>query len=541
VKQRLLLTSLWILVGLPAIYGQEIEPMTAQRITEIQRSAVGVIQSLGDVMARLGNDQHSMAENESIRSNLTLHSFSSQQVMLYNDLEKRGRKTLPVSDYLRKLSYSGAGLQVRYESIEPSPIFYDTKERRYVMYVKVLRVLSGAHRTEGQRLDQSPLYFFLENLKSTPLIYGSAAEVGVFFEEVPVMDNDWMGKDQPTFAIEIDESFGEVKLNRSPPEEEPMMPSCTLVQAEAQRFIQQMVQRDATEINHGDLLRLDQLGSRLQQQCARKERRTLDKHLETLSKDIASAKEAELAANRLSSELRKKKLAQLSRRRLNQYLRQVQRTSEDLIPRLIQQPEQLVDRKAEEYRTLSDWHRSAVRHPHLNLKVGIGGGVFVPNLSFPQVQANYPALYRHLWNVQLGYRFNRLARAPRTPDPKTGKRNLKRAHLLILAYRQTYAGIDPFGYQGTYNPYQVRNTQFQEIEVGMVWWEWWRMSAGIGQQWNGAIGESTQQLYYSATSAISIRMFRFLELDLGCTGMWADFLPSPTLRPELGVSMVVKL
>lgn len=508
------------------------EPLTAQRVSEMQRSAIGTIQSLADLLVRLGAAQSTMSEKAQIRANLIQHSFASDRVMLFNDLEPGSRQELRVTDYLRKLSYSAADLLITYSDFDPSPVYFDPDRQQYVMYVRVTRTREPRPGHTGPARDQRDVYVFLSNLKSVPLIFGSAPAVRDFFEEVPILGDDWLGSTEAATP----------SPPPSAPSQRPTRPSaCEHVQRETRTFLRKTLRQDITDLDPADLLRIEQVADHLDDACSRRDSRDLQKHLKTLYQDIESGEAAERQANQLTHELRQAEMAHLSRRELSRYLRRVQRASEDLMPRLIATPTDLVARKAIEYGELAHWHESAVRHPKLHLKLGAGGGLFLPNLNVQQVQTHYPALYRHLWQAQLGLRFNRVAKAPRTPDPKTGKRHLKRAHVMGLFYQQTYAGLDLFGYQGSYNPYQMRTGHFQELEIGMLWWECWRMSVGAGQQWSSLSGETSLRQYATATTALALRFFRIFELDLGCTALWADSLPEPTLRPQASLGLVLNL
>ncbi|MFN3557442.1 MAG: S1C family serine protease [Bacteroidales bacterium] len=80
------------------------------------------------------------------------------------------------------------------------------------------------------------------------------------------------------------------------------------------------------------------------------------------------------------------------------------------------------------------------------------------------------------------------------------------------------------------NPAPHVSQHFWELEAGWMFRQWFRLSAGTGQQLIKTPEYNNSPLeYYTTTSGIVLRMGR-AELDLTATAMWGQFYKEPALR-----------
>jgi len=525
----LLFASFWLFAHQLSL-AQLGEQLTPERVAEIQRSALGTIQSFSDLLVLLGSEQQAESEKGTVRSNLLKHTFTSPKAVLFHDLMPQSDGFLAAEEYLRRASRSSYRYRLQHELGETSAIFYDEAGVRYVMHVEVIRKLMDRH---GERvLDQRKVYFYLENLMGVPLISGSGLSPLDGYDQVWV-DGQW--REEESVPTGFEEEAYEVAVVHQ-------QGGCAQVQGEAYHVLRSVIRRDVTEIDQRDLIEVCKLEKTLERSCRGSERRELQRQLNVLAKDVKAAEMAESVANQLSEHLRRTEMTELSRRQLRRYMGQVDKAGEALEPRIIRRPEKLIARKTEEYQTLSHWYQSAVRHPRLQVKAGASATVLLPPLSAEEFEEALPHLYRDHWFVQMGWRFNRLSRAPRQPNPKTGKRNLKRAHILSLRYQQTYVGYDLFGrdyLQGRYPQFELY--EFQELEASLTWWEWWCMGIGMGQQRYGSITGPIDYYYATLSTSVSLRFWKIFEVDLGGSALFGPQFAEPVLRPGAGVSMLLNL
>lgn len=398
------------------------------------------------------------------------------------------------------------------------------------MHVEVMRELLD--QGSGRVVDRKRVYFYLENLMGVPLIFGSGPSPLDAYDRVWV-DDEWREEEAAPRGLAEDEYEMTVVHQQR---------ACAQIQGETYDFLRGMIRRNATEIDQGDLMQVNHYQNALAESCRGNERRELQRQLKVLYKDVAAAEAAESRANQLSDHLRRVEMAELSRRQLRVYMRQVDKAGDALVPRIIRRPEKLIACKTQEYQTLSHWYQSAVRHPRLQIKAGASATVLLPPLSQEEFEEALPHLYRDQWFVQMGWRFNRLSRAPRQPNPKTGKRNLKRAHVLSIRYQQTYVGYDLFGRDANREQYPTfESYEFQELEASMTWWEWWRMAVGVGQQRRGSITGPVDYHYATLSTSVSMRFWRIFEVDLGVSALLGPQFAELVLRPSAGVSMLLNL
>jgi hypothetical protein len=527
--KMLLFASFW-LFAYPFSLAQMGEPLTPARVAEIQRSALGTIQSFSDLLLLLGSEQQAESEKATVRSNLLKHTFTSSSAALFHDLMPQSDGYLAAEEYLRRVSRRRYRYRLQHDLGEASTIFYDTEGGRYVMYVEVTRKLMDRH---GERvLDRQKVYFYLENLMGVPLIFGSGLTPLHDYDRVWAA-GEWREEASTPRGLARDEHEMAVVHKEE---------ACAQIRSETYHILRSIIRRNVTEIDQGDLIQIYHLDQALDRSCRGSERRELQRQLKVLTKDLAAAEAAESRANQLSDHLRRIKMAELSRRQLRRYMGQVDKAGDALVPRIIRRPEKLIARKAEEYQTLAHWHQSAVRHPRLQIKAGASAALLLPPLSKEAFEEALPHLYRDQWFVQMGWRFNRLSRAPRQPNPQTGKRNLKRAQVLSLRYQQTYVGYDLFGRDTNPGPYPTfESYEFQELEASMTWWEWWRMGVGVGQQRRGSIDGPVDYYYATLSTSVALRFWKIFEVDLGGSALLGPQFAEPLLRPSAGISMLLNL
>lgn len=124
--RMLLFASFWLFAHQFSLaqMGQQLSP---ERVAEIQRSAMGTIQSFSDLLVLLGSEQQAESEKATVRSNLLKHTFASSNAALFHDLMPQSDGFLAVDEYLRRVSRRSYSYRLQHELGQASAIFYDTE------------------------------------------------------------------------------------------------------------------------------------------------------------------------------------------------------------------------------------------------------------------------------------------------------------------------------------------------------------------------------------------------------------------------------
>jgi hypothetical protein len=85
----------------------------------------------------------------------------------------------------------------------------------------------------------------------------------------------------------------------------------------------------------------------------------------------------------------------------------------------------------------------------------------------------------------------------------------------------------------------VGNPSFQEFEAGMMFYEMFRLSGGIGML-DFATTDDDQVDYYTLTAGLSGSLYRLVEFDLNTTMFFGETVPTTNVRVTAGINLLLR-
>lgn len=499
----------------------------------MRKSAMRQVERYVSLLEKMGSPYTASRQLETYQEEMLTQVFESLQSVVPNDIYPEEKQEMTIQTYLESMRVQYPdGLYFSAPSLEISPVLYDNSQKKKFIQVKVVRGFRGQHTSWGNFLGKRTLYVFVYELDTKPRINRISDVV----------------EDAPTpYPIDTPENKVPERISA------PITPACIAAQREAESFLRKMKTMSGGLIDKEELRQAYEQINQLQIACEEEKvdsvilkSQSLGDSIRPIAEEIERLIEAKAVANTLTKTLNDKGrnggLYRVSRRGIRRYMKKIDQSVAQLTSSQLQSSLRLLDQKQMERKRLNDFYQTAVRHPRLHVKVVGGANLFISqgaNFSSPE---NTVSLYSNTLQGVIGFRNNRVKQASTIPNSKTKKRSLVRAHVfgIFLGHTETLLPIPTL--TPSANPFNIQQSRFQEAEMGCILWEWWRLSGGVGRQvFSDASGSLVSRTYATVTTSLSLRFLHIFELEGGCTGLLASFLPSMTLRPFGGVGLILKV